>query len=413
MNSFCTIDKDQEIFNSNSKEVQTINVEKVEKYVQTISIESKDACIMHKTENVSVCVSCKLLQSATARLEKMSISEKKEKNNFNSTLDSVYINSIFGSSSELFSDETPDSTTTTSGEKILKQAYFKDLVYSNYTKVLIEDNPLIYLGIPKPSIYIIQMLTEATNISVENIYLTLKKLRLNLPYSVLGYEFGLSESQVGKVFRKTLKALALVLKKLIFWPTKKQILLNLPIAFRYRFKNVESIIDCFEIELEKPSDAYYQALTWSDYKKGNTAKYFVCITPDGLIIYISKGYGGRTSDMAIIEDCDFLKIIPLNSCVLADRGFKGLDAMLQKKGCKVFRPPSVQTGVKSSKEDVKLTKRIASTRIHVERAIERIRNFLFLNKNSCMNTKIVDCLDDAVVVAAALTNLQSEIIKQS
>lgn len=39
------------------------------------------------------------------------------------------------------------------------------------------------------------------------------------------------------------------------------------------YSNVQSIIDCLEIEIEKPSNAIHQSLTWSEYKNVNTLKY--------------------------------------------------------------------------------------------------------------------------------------------
>lgn len=72
----------------------------------------------------------------------------------------------------------------------------------------------------------------------------------------------------------------------IMWPTRENVYMTSPLAFRYRYRKVPSIIDCFEIEIEKPSDAINQALTWSDYKKYS-------ITPDGFINHISQGACGR------------------------------------------------------------------------------------------------------------------------
>lgn len=39
----------------------------------------------------------------------------------------------------------------------------------------------------------------------------------------------------------------------------------LPIPIRARYAKVQCIIDCFEIEIEKPSDPVAQASTWSEY----------------------------------------------------------------------------------------------------------------------------------------------------
>lgn len=53
-----------------------------------------------------------------------------------------------------------------------------------------------------------------------------------------------------------------------------------------------------------------QALTWSSYYSDNTAKYHIGSTPDGLITFISKGYGGRISDEKIVKESKYLESLP-------------------------------------------------------------------------------------------------------
>lgn len=81
---------------------------------------------------------------------------------------------------------------------------------------------------------------------------------------------------------------------------------------------------------------------------------------------MSKGYGGRASDVVIFENCGFLDILPENSVVMAYRGFKKIETLLHKKKCSLVRPPSVVNKEQMSKDDVLLTKRIDSIRIHIE-----------------------------------------------
>ncbi len=95
------------------------------------------------------------------------------------------------------------------------------------------------------------------------------------------------------MFNKYLSFVADHFNELICWPSAESIHKALPQSFRKSYKKVQGIINCLEIEIDKPSDAREQALTWSDYKHANTIKYLICITLDGLINFISEGYGGR------------------------------------------------------------------------------------------------------------------------
>ena len=45
--------------------------------------------------------------------------------------------------------------------------------------------------------------------------------------------------------------------------------------------------------------------TYNHYKSNNTGKYLVGIAPPGQIMFISKEFGGRSSDKAIVEDWNF------------------------------------------------------------------------------------------------------------
>jgi len=84
----------------------------------------------------------------------------------------------------------------------------------------------------------------------------------------------------------------------------------MPKSFFNAFGNsVAVIIDCFEIWIEKPSNLKARAKTWSSYKNKNTVKYLIAITPQGIISYISEGWGGGgvESVIYITENCNFLE----------------------------------------------------------------------------------------------------------
>ena len=64
-----------------------------------------------------------------------------------------------------------------------------------------------------------------------------------------------------------------------------------------------------------------RAQTWSNYKKHNTCKYLIGITPQRSVSFISKGWEGRVSDIHLTKNCGLLsKLLPGN-VILADHGF--------------------------------------------------------------------------------------------
>lgn len=91
----------------------------------------------------------------------------------------------------------------------------------------------------------------------------MKKIRLNYSFYRIALDFGIGVSAVSKIFTKDLPVLAGYFKSLIFWPQPDLIKENLPIPFRARYWNVQSIIDCFEVQIEQPANSLHQSLTWS------------------------------------------------------------------------------------------------------------------------------------------------------
>ncbi len=56
------------------------------------------------------------------------------------------------------------------------------------------------------------------------------------------------------------------------------------------------IIDCTENFIERPKSLDAQPKTWSDYKKHNTIKFLIAISPSGYIMSIPDCYGGRAAN---------------------------------------------------------------------------------------------------------------------
>lgn len=90
------------------------------------------------------------------------------------------------------------------------------------------------------------------------------------------------------------------MKSLIAWPTKEQILSNLPSSF-IEMRDVRIVIDATEFFCEKPSSLTSQLLTWSEYKHHNTYKVLIGVAANGLVTFISRVWGGHTPDRHIVQ----------------------------------------------------------------------------------------------------------------
>lgn len=236
--------------------------------------------------------------------------------------------------------------------------------------------------------------------------LTLMKLRLGISLLFLANMFNIGRCTAGSIFSTWIRFLSSQLSCLIYWPDRERVRQLMPQSLR-RCRNLICTIDCTEIFIETPSDRESQALTWSDYKKHHTIKFLVAIAPNGMISYLSHCWGGRVSDRAITLSDSFLDLIQPNDLILADRGFSIKDCVLERHATLEIPPPA--SGYDQlSRNDVFKTKSIASKRIHVERAIQRIKYFAILSNRLPIN--LIDLCDDIVTVCGALTNLREPLV---
>lgn len=232
--------------------------------------------------------------------------------------------------------------------------------------------------------------------------LTLMKLRLGLTTTFLADIFGISLGTCSSIFNTWVKFLARELKSLIFWPTKEQVRTYIPQKLRTKYPQLRCTIDCSETFINRPKDLKLQSCTWSDYKHHNTVKYLVAISPDGLITFLSPSFGGRTTDRYIVQNSGFLDLIEAYDLVLADRGFTIREDLMFRQAYLEIPPPS--SGLdQMSTQNVLKTKKIANARIHVERAINRIKWFKILS--TTLPVTLIPLFDDILIVCGALCNL--------
>lgn len=249
------------------------------------------------------------------------------------------------------------------------------------------------------------------SVTKENqLFLTLIKLKLNLSHTDLGVRFAISRTTVSNIVTTWICLLHELLFKNILIKTgipsiyKNQ--LSLPACFE-TFSNCRITLDCTEIQCAIPGNNMdSQSQTFSHYKQRNTFKVLVGVAPNGVITFVSDMYPGSTSDKAIVEHSNIMASMKPGDLILADKGFVMQDLVPQ--GVSVNVPPFLKNK-RFTLEEVKTTKSIARARVHVERAIARIKNYSILEFIPVHYRSFVTKLFQ---VCACLVNMQSPILQE-
>ncbi|CAG2229667.1 unnamed protein product [Mytilus edulis] len=94
--------------------------------------------------------------------------------------------------------------------------------------------------------------------------------------------------------------------------------------------------------------------------------------------------GGNTSDRYITEHSGFLDLVSAGDEIMADRGFRIRDLLLERRAY-LTMPPFTRKcswgkGKRLTAYEIRKTRKIANVRIYVEQAIQRMKKFKMLSQ---------------------------------
>ena len=159
--------------------------------------------------------------------------------------------------------------------------------------------------------------------------------------------------------------------------------------------------------MERPSALNNQSACYSSYKSRTTMKTLVGITPSGATAFVSNLYPVSISDKEITTKSGLLDYLQQNDKVMADKGFLIQDE-LASVGASLTIPAFLSGRKQFSKEDATKNKKVACLRVHVERCMERIKNWHILDCR--IPVSLAPVASDIFTVIAALTNFQPPLI---
>ncbi|XP_078348406.1 uncharacterized protein LOC144633403 [Oculina patagonica] len=229
--------------------------------------------------------------------------------------------------------------------------------------------------------------TKCTLPLFDQFFLFLVRIKQGFPIEDLAVRFKVSPSTVSRVFLTWANFLYFMLGQVPIWPSKAQVRANLPDCFRATYPHTCVILDCTEIKVQTPSSKVLNSEFYSSYKSHTTYKGLVGISPKGAVSFVSSLSQGSISDKEITRQSGILDLLEEGTEVMADKGFL-IDDLLNKVNVKLAIPPFSGKSKSCSKvgnkqftsSEVSDTQEIARLRIHVERAIRRVKEYHFFDR---------------------------------
>ena len=242
---------------------------------------------------------------------------------------------------------------------------------------------------------------------IDEYFMVLMRLRLGLLLEDLSDRFNISTSTCSAIFNRWIDYLDTELEFLVMWPSREIIDNTMPRSFCDKYPKCRVKVDCTEIRTETPSSLQLRSLLYSEYKSHMTYKSLIGISPAGVVTFVSDLYSGSISDKQITKLSGLVNLCEEGDAIIADKGFLISD-LTTPKGVNLIIPPFKRKRLQLSKREVIETRKIANLRIHVERQMERIKNFRILQ--GIMPITMAAQSSKIWKICVRLTNLQPPLV---
>ena len=242
---------------------------------------------------------------------------------------------------------------------------------------------------------------------VDEFFIVMCRLRQGFHEDHLAHLFNVSTPTISRIIITWINFMYFKFGHINIWPSREVMDRTMPEAFKKKYGSTRVIIDCTEVRCQMPSSLQLNGELFSSYKNHTTLKGLVGISPGGAITFVSQLYTGSISDREIVRRSGLLDLpFQDKDSVMADKGFTISD--LLPLGVSLNLPPFLGGSSQMPAEDVVKTQEIASLRIHIERAINKIKNFHIWDRVIPLHQ--IGVVNQMWTVCAFLCNAQPNII---
>jgi hypothetical protein len=232
--------------------------------------------------------------------------------------------------------------------------------------------------------------------------LFLMKFKLGVTFDDLGSFFQIRPVTASKFFLEMLEMLTKTTSGWITWPNQAE---TSPPDF-HTCPECTAIVDCIEINCDRPGNPHHKEDLSSSYKKSSFFKFLVGVTSDDSICFLSKAYGGNSRDDFIMQDSGFLNLLKPQDVIIADNSFSKMESQITERKA-TFICPSSRKGLQKDAKDSYV---VESNRVRIERVLSKIRRFGIFKDNQL---DLVPHLDKIMHICCVLTNEQMPVKDQT
>ena len=247
-------------------------------------------------------------------------------------------------------------------------------------------------------------------LAIEQLFMVLVWLKNGFNLYHMSWLFSLPKSTVSRQLTSWINYIYFVLGSVPIWPCRDQVDLIMPKCFKSTYPSTRCIIDCTELFCQVPSSMKIQSAMYSHYKSHVTYKGLLGIAPSGAITFISQLFDGSISDKEIVQRSGILNphLWEKGDSVMADRGFT-IANDLAPFGVTLNIPAFLSGREQFTTSEVIESQTIASVRIHVERAIQRVKRFRILRNE--ISLSLHGSINQVWTIVCLLTNFLPPLIE--
>jgi hypothetical protein len=205
----------------------------------------------------------------------------------------------------------------------------------------------------------------------EKLFFILFYLKTYPTFDVLGILFEMDRTTACKQSHLLMNVLKDALSMLDVLPSRTKAIL------KRRLKKLNTgsyvIADGTERPIRRPKNKDNQKEFYSGKKKRHTHKNLILTNNEKAILFLSETISGKTHDITIARDTDFISSIPKDISCLMDNGFEGIEKDYPKAN--IVKPKKKPKGKELKAIEKKKNKLISKKRVLIENAIAGVKRF--------------------------------------